>query len=98
MYPPDRYNEHFDRPENVRCLMGYVVDLTLIMQAVFQASLGDQDGIVTQERAKEMVGKFDKSEKKADIHAAIRSFASAQNPFTKDAAMDRIEDLIEKNK
>lgn len=78
--------------------MGYVVDLTLIMQAVFQASLEHQEGIVAQQRVEQIADRFNKSEKKNSIHTEIKSFASHQNPFAKNTAVHKIEALIEQNR
>lgn len=78
--------------------MGYVVDLTLIMQAVFQASLEHQEGIVEQQRVEQIADRFNKSEKKNSIHMEIKSFASHQNPFAKDTAVLKIEALITQNR
>ncbi|KAF8351818.1 kinase-like domain-containing protein [Amanita rubescens] len=85
-------------PEHVRCLMGYVVDLTLILQAVFQVSLQDRlEGKVTQDRVNEIIYEFHCSDKKKRIHDAIRSFVVAQHPFAKDNVVNRIESLIKDN-
>jgi len=52
-------------PEHVRCLMGYVVYLTLILQAVFIVSLQDHsEGKVSLDRVKEVIYEFYFSEKK----------------------------------
>ena len=74
--------------------MGYVVDLTLIMHAVFQASLEHQEGIVEQQRVEQIAERFNKSSKKHSIHTEIKTFASQQNPFAKDTAVHKIEALI----
>ena len=71
--------------------MGYVVDLTLILQAVFQVSLQHPEGNVTQERITEVIYEFYLSEKKKRIHNTIRSF---QPSFTKSDIVDKIESLI----
>ncbi|KAF8720436.1 hypothetical protein AX14_010969 [Amanita brunnescens Koide BX004] len=80
--------------ENVRCLMGYVVDLTLIMKDVFQESLKHKDGKVTKERVEEIIDVFDKSQKKISVHTEIQAFSLTMNLFAKDAAVDQIEALI----
>ena len=75
--------------------MGYVVDLTLILQAVFLVSLqDDSEGNVSLDRANEVVYTFYFSEKKKRIHNAIRDF---QPSFTKGDVVDKIESLIKGN-
>ena len=74
--------------------MGYVVDLTLIMKAVFQESLNEKDSKVTQERVNDIVDKFNKWGKKTEVHRVIASFSSNANVFAKDAVVDKIEHLI----
>lgn len=86
------------RPEHTRCLMGYVVDLTLIIQAVFQVSLQDQvEGKVTQDRVNAIIYEFHCSEKKRRIHNAIWEFVGAKHPFAKDSVMEKIESLLQEN-
>ena len=84
-----------NRPEHVRCLMGYVVDLTLVLQAVFQVSLQDRtEGKVTADSVNEIIYEFHFSEKKKRIHNAIRAF---QPSFTKGDVVEKIESLIKDN-
>jgi hypothetical protein len=85
---------NFDRRDDIRCLMGYVVDLTLIMKAVFQESLKQQDSKVTQERVNIIVDEFNKWEKKTEVHRGITSFSSTANLFGKDAVVNKIEHFI----
>ncbi len=78
--------------------MGYVVDLTLILQAAFRVSLQDRlEGKVTQDRVNEIIYEFHCSDKKKRIHDAIRSFVVAQHPFAKDSVVNKIESLIKDN-
>ena len=43
----------------MRCLMGYVVDLILIVESIFRVSLQDQlEGKVTQDRIDEIIYGF----------------------------------------
>ncbi|KAK2463329.1 hypothetical protein APHAL10511_004640 [Amanita phalloides] len=84
-------------PENIRCLMGYVVDFTLVIQAVFQVSLDDQyEGKVKVDRVKEIVYEYYCSETKEKIHNAIRTFV--KHPFAQNSVADRIESLIGQNR
>ena len=75
-------------------MMGYVVDLTIILQAVFLVALQHAEGRVTQERVNEIIYEFYFSEKKKRIHNTIRSF---QPSFTKSDVVDKIESLIKSN-
>jgi hypothetical protein len=78
--------------------MGYVVDLTLILQAVFQVSLQDQfEEKVTEYRVDEIIYEFHCSDKKKRIHDAIRTFVGTQHPFEKESVVERIESLIKDN-
>ena len=74
--------------------MGYVVDLTIILQAVFLVALQHAEGRVTQERVNEIIYEFYFSEKKKLIHNTIRSF---QPSFTKSDVVEKIESLIKSN-
>ncbi|KAM6495248.1 hypothetical protein JOM56_009871 [Amanita muscaria] len=88
------YGIYHRTPANIRCLMGYVVDLTIIMQAIFRASLKDKDGSVEKEQVKEIVDKFDRSDTKRDIHESIRAFVQDQNLLLKGDVVERLETLI----
>ncbi len=78
--------------------MGYVVDLTLIVQAVFQVSLQDRlEGIVTEDQVNAVIYEFYCSEKKKRIHNAIWEFVGMRHPFAKDSIIEKIESLIEEN-
>ena len=77
--------------------MGYVVDLTLILGAVFRVSLEERLGKeALRERLDEIICEFHLSEKKKAIHTAIWEFVGPQRPFAK-AMVDKIESLIKGN-
>ncbi|KAF8326439.1 hypothetical protein F5887DRAFT_225940 [Amanita rubescens] len=83
-------------PEHIRCFMGYVVDLTLILQAMFQVSLQDQyEGTVTVHHVDEILYEFHSSEKKKNIHHAIRTFA--QHSRAEDDVVEKIQLLLKEN-
>ncbi|KAK2463327.1 hypothetical protein APHAL10511_004638 [Amanita phalloides] len=93
------YGIYEKSPDNIRCLMGYVVDLTLILQDVFQDSLDDRGaGIVTRDRVRDIVNNFDQSGKKKEIHDEIKAFVGNQNLFAKNAVVQKIESLIDTNR
>lgn len=83
-------------PEHIRCLMGYVVDLTLILEAAFQVSHEELGQEAFRERLDEIIREFHLSERKKTIHTAIWAFVGAQRPFSK-AMVDKIELLIKDN-
>ena len=74
--------------------MGYVVDLTVIMRAVFQASRENEDSILQRERVEAIVDRYEKSGAKRDIHESIRGFVQEQFPFPKSTMVEKIESLI----
>ena len=51
--------------------MGYTVDFTLILQAVFQVSLENE---ITPDRVNDIIYEFHSSDKKRRIHEAIWAF------------------------
>ena len=72
--------------------MGYVVDLMLILQAVFLVSLEDHsEGKVSLDHVKEIIYEFYFSDKKKRIHNAIRDFRPS---FAKGEVVDKIESLL----
>ncbi len=76
--------------------MGYVVDLTLILQAILKVSLQDQyEGRVTLDHVDEILYEFHCSEKKKNIHHAIRTFT--QHSFAKDSVVEKIQSLLKEN-
>ena len=78
--------------------MGYVVDLTLILQAVFQVSLQDHiEGKVTMDSVDEIVYEFHCSEKKRNIHDAIRKCIGTQDFFARSNVVNVIASLIVEN-
>ena len=82
----------------MRCLMGYVVNLTLILQAIFQVSLRDHtEGKVTMDSVDEIIYEFHCSEKKKNIHNAIRKTIETGYIFARGNVVNEISSLIEKN-
>lgn len=85
-------------PTIIRCFMGYIVDLTIILQRVFRISVEDENGIIDTQRIKDIVEVFDKSQAKKNIHADIRAFVhDLRNPLSKELVIQRIETLIYSN-
>jgi hypothetical protein len=79
--------------------MGYVVNLTLILQAIFQVSLRDHiEGKMTMDSVDEIIYQFHCSEKKKNIHNAIRKSIEIGNIFARGNVVNEIASLIEINK
>jgi hypothetical protein len=78
--------------------MGYVADLTLILQAVFRVSLEDRfEGRITTDRINDIIYEFVCSGKKDSIHTAITSFVGDQHLPPKGEMANKIRLLIEEN-
>ncbi len=79
--------------------MGYVVDLTLILQAVSQLCSPSRVWFTekAQDRVNEIVYVFYCSEKRNRIHKEIMDFVSFQRPFGKRRVLDKIASLIREN-
>ena len=79
--------------------MGYVVNLTLILQYILRLSLRVQfKEKVTLDRMDEIIYQFHSSEKKKNIHGSIRKFIEARySSFTRNEVENEILSLIEKN-
>ena len=72
------------------------MDLTLILQAMFQVSLQDQfEGKVTADHVDEIIYEFHCSERKKKIHDAIYVFA--QHTVAKDNVVEKIQSLLNEN-
>jgi len=81
---------------NVRCLMGYIVDLTVILDALFCTTSGD----ITPESVQLVVNRHISSGKKNEIHRNIRrfvpvAFATRFSVPQTDLILERIIDLIQ---
>jgi hypothetical protein len=83
--------------ENIRCVMGYIVNLTVILDYIFRTSGGN----VTGNAAREVMGTHVRSGRRDSIHQDIRSFVKEMflimPTFSeKDLVVERIVQLIEK--
>jgi len=81
---------------NVRCVMGYIVDLTVILDAIFSTTSGD----VSQENVRLIIDGHIGSGHKGKIHRDIRgfvteAFAVGVSVPQKDLILERIIDLIQ---
>ena len=78
--------------------MAYVVDLIVIMRAVFQASCEDKDGTIQRHRVEEIIDKYNESERKREIHDTIRGFVQHQFPCKRSTVVGKIEALIKEDR
>ena len=81
--------------ENVRCLMGYIVDLHVILNVISKTSTNN----VTGDEALEVINNHVRSDRRNGIHQEIRSFVTEKSPKrysdpTKDLFLEKIVDLI----
>ena len=81
--------------ENVRCVMGYIVNLTVILDDIFRTTGGN----VTENAALKVMGTHVRSGRKDSIHRDIRSFVTETFSIRfavpqKDLVLEKIIDLI----
>ncbi|KAN0135817.1 hypothetical protein V8E53_006269 [Lactarius tabidus] len=84
------------RPENVRCLIGYIVNLMVILDAIFCTTSGD----ISREDVLLVMEQHVNSGHEKGIHRDIRGFvtvfADQFSVLPKDLILERIIDLIQK--
>jgi hypothetical protein len=83
--------------ENIRCVMGYIVNLTVILDDIFRTATGS----VTEDAALKAMGTHISSGRRDRIHQDIRSFVTfvirspVRRPASqKDLVLEKIIDLI----
>ncbi|KAF8266354.1 hypothetical protein EI94DRAFT_1701797 [Lactarius quietus] len=79
---------------NIRCIVAYIVDLTIILYRLFMSRHG-----VSETEAQSAVMHYANTDERHRIHDDIRSFV-AQSPFNyegRDTTMETIIDLIKQN-
>ena len=81
--------------ENVRCMMGYIVNLTVILDAIFEATAGN----VTEIDTLKAMGTHVRSGRRDSIHRDIRSFVTETFSIRyaipgKDLVLEKIISLI----
>ncbi|KAN0136277.1 hypothetical protein V8E53_005882 [Lactarius tabidus] len=80
-------------PENVCCVVGYIVDLTIILDGIFRMAAGN----ISPNHAEQVLGRHDKSGRKDAIHRDIRNFIAEVyeiKVLQKDLVLEKIIDLI----
>ena len=83
------------RPNNVRCLMGYIVNLMVILDAIFSTTSGD----ISREEVLRVMKRHMNSGYKGihhDIREFVREFAKRFSELPKDSILEKIIDLIQK--
>jgi len=80
--------------ENVRCVMGYIVDLMVILDGIFRAVLGR----VSVNDVLSVMDGHVKSGRRDTIHGDIRSFVTEtfeiRSSIPRDLVLEKIIDLI----
>ncbi|KAF8492153.1 hypothetical protein F5888DRAFT_1806885 [Russula emetica] len=81
--------------ENIRCVMGYIVNLTVILDAIFRTTAGNVTEIATQKAMDTHV----RSGRRNSIHQDIRSFVTEtfsirSATLEKDLVLEKIVSLI----
>ena len=81
--------------ENVQCVMGYIVNLTLILYDISKTAAGS----VTENAALKAMNSYIKSSRRNSVHQDIRSFVTDKFPIRfatpqKDLVLEKIIDLI----
>ncbi|KAN0136727.1 hypothetical protein V8E53_005497 [Lactarius tabidus] len=97
-YPDWAHDTFKGSPENVRCVVGYIVDLTVIMDGIFRVAAGD----MAPKHALQVLDRHEKSGRKDLIHRDIRSFIAEAFAIRfsvpgKDLVLERIIDLIKQH-
>ena len=81
--------------ENIRCIMAYIVDLTVILNGLFMSSHS-----VSATEVQSAMKDYAQTGARGQIHAEIRSFVR-EMPFStyqeRDTIMEKIIDLIRQN-
>ncbi|KAF8474332.1 hypothetical protein DFH94DRAFT_695408 [Russula ochroleuca] len=88
-------NRYENSNENICLVVGYIVDLTLILCSVFRSS-----GNVSPSDVQSVMDNFDNSRLKTSIHAEISRFIRTVPRFNyhdNDVVMEKIIDLIRQN-
>ena len=80
---------------NVLCVMGYIVDLTVILDEIFKTA----GGIVTDRVVMKVMNSHIRSNRRDSIHRDIRSFVTDTFAMrsampAKDLALEKVVDLI----
>ena len=85
--------------ENVRCVMGYIVNLTVILDVIFRTGTSHVR-FVPEEDALKVIGAHIRSGRRDSIHQDIRSFVARESirfaVVQKDLVFEKIIDLIRK--
>ena len=89
----------------VRCMMGYIVDMTIIMQGLFWlmwTRFGQSPCPVGEEHLRIVVDKFKESTTKRDVHLKIWASVSQMGVFIHeelgDEVLDKIVELLKENR
>jgi hypothetical protein len=82
------------RPENVRCVMGYIVDLTVILDDIFRMTAGNVSVHDVQMAMDRHVSSGSRDGIHGDISNFVETFKSRSTVPQRDLALEKIIDLI----
>jgi hypothetical protein len=90
------YDIYRGRQENVQCVMGYIVNLTVILDEMFRTAASN---VVTEDAALMVMETYVRSSRRDSIHQDIRRFVTETFPNRfanpqKDLVLEKIIDLI----
>jgi hypothetical protein len=92
-FPQLRCSHFIPSPENIACVMGYIVDLTIVMR-----KLSDVDLDISKESIASTLEDFTQGDI-TNVHHDIRQFLTTRSTVSlanKDSALDEIINLIHK--
>jgi len=89
------HDTYRDSQKNVRCVVGYIINLTVILDGLFRVAAGD----MSPKHAQDVLERHDRSGHKDAIHRDIRNFITETFGIRfavqqKDLILERIIDLI----
>jgi len=87
--PPSHVNQ-----ENVRCMMGYIVDLTVILDDIFRISAGNVSTGDVQTAMDRHIRFGCRNRIHRDIGNFVETFAIMSQPTRRDLIVEKIIDLI----
>ena len=89
-----KLNNNF-RPAATRCLMGYIVDLLMVMQGVFwikRHQVGNKD--VSRRDLNRALEAYGTSTHKKEIHTEIRAWVAGTGRLRADSVVSKITELV----
>lgn len=91
------YDAYRRTPATLRCMMAYIVDLTVVMHRLFERSRPSNSAALSSAIVDQELQNFSQSQEKTDIHDAVQSFVRTMDPLgalKKDVVFDKVVSLI----